>query len=220
VEINEAAMQEMKRELYLVVDPMPGLHATLPKIKAALDGGVDVIQLWDHWDKHESHEHFVVEVCALAREYHVPVLVNEHWQWLQILPLDGVHFDVIPHDFDRIKKTIERPVTVGITCGNDMTQILWAIDNKFDYISFCSMFSSFTANSCELVQPEIIKQTRALTRMPIYAAGGITCDNIATLLPLGINGVAIASGIMKAENPELAAKNLSTALLMKSHIKI
>jgi thiamine-phosphate pyrophosphorylase len=216
VEINnEAAMKEIKRELYLVVDPMPGLRATLPKIKAALDGGVDIIQLWDHWENHKPHEHFILEVCTLARHYQVPILVNNHWQCLQTLPVDGVHFDVIPNDFNRMKKTIERPVIVGITCGNDMTQIRWAIDNKLDYISFCSMFSSSTANSCELVQPETLKKTRALTRMPLYAAGGITCDNIATLLPLGINGVAIVSGIMKAENPELAAKKFKHCLTVK-----
>jgi thiamine-phosphate pyrophosphorylase len=213
--MNEAAMKEIKRKLYLVVDPMPGLRATLPKIKAALDGGVDIIQLWDHWGKHEPHEQFILKVCTLAQDYQVPVLVNEHWQWLQTLPLDGVHFDGIPNDFDRIKKAIIRPVIIGITCGNDMTPIRWAIDNKLDYISFCSMFSSSTANSCDLVQPGIIKQTRALTRMPIYAAGGITCNNLAALLPLGINGVAIVSGIMKAENPELAAKNFRHGLTDK-----
>jgi thiamine-phosphate pyrophosphorylase len=208
-------MKQINGGLYLVVDPMPGLQIVLPKIKAALDGGVDVIQLWNHWNGEGPHQKFIVEVCNCAHQYDVPVLVNEHWEWLQTLPLDGIHFNTIPKNFDQIKKVVNRPLLMGITCGNTMAEIRWAIDNNLDYISFCSVFHSSTANSCELVQPDIIKQTRSLTDMPIYGAGGITYDNISTLLSLGINGVAIVSGIMKAEDPEFAAKKFKHCLTNK-----
>lgn len=191
--------------VYLVVDPMPGLQKIFTKIKSALEGGVDVIQLWDHWNPDLSPGELISAVCDLAHEYNVPVLINKHWQLLETFPLDGVHFDEIPSDLNRIKQQVGRRFFVGITCGNDQARIDWAISNNLDYISFCSMFSSSTANSCELVRHDLVKEVRAATDMPIYVAGGITMDNLPSLVPLGISGVALVSGIMKADDPRHAA---------------
>lgn len=213
-------MPDTKNVLYLVVDPMAGLVTTLPRIEAALDGGVDVIQLGNNWNPNESHEKFIIAVCDRARQYHVPVLINEQWEWLQELPLDGIHFDAIPENFQRIKEMIKRPVLTGITCGNDSERIHWAIKNRLDYISFCAVFPSFTANSCEIVRPDIIRQTRALTDMPIFVSGGITCDNVSTLLPLGIDGIAVISGVMNAEDPKASARKFRDCLTGKSPFKI
>lgn len=211
-------MREVKGGLYLVVDPMPGLNDVLPKVKAALEGGVDVIQLWNHWNSENDHACFILEICRLAHDHHVPVIVNENWTWLKTLPLDGVHFDSIPDDIEQIKKEIDRPFLVGLTCGNDVDGIQWAIENKIDYISFCSMFPSSTSNSCELVNPEFVRQTRARTTIPIYVAGGITLGNAPSLLNLGINGIAIVSGIMKAPDPKLAAYQFKQKILSGSQV--
>lgn len=206
----------MKRKinggLYLVVDPMPGLKEVLPKVNAALEGGVDSIQLWNHWNPNEDYEKFVLEICSLAHNHDVPVLINENWQWMKTLPLDGVHFDTIPLNVNQIKKEITRSFLIGITCSNDEDKINWAIENKIDYLSFCSVFPSSTSNSCELVRPETIQATRDQTNMLLYAAGGITFDNTSQLLDLGINGIAIVSGIMKAENPYLATRKFKQKL--------
>lgn len=205
-------MSGLKNALYLVVDPMPGLKATLPRIEAALEGGVDVIQLWNNWDPTERVDGFINALSEKARRYHVPVIINERWEWLKTLPLDGIHFEGIPKNFNGIKEAVKRRFLTGITCGNDMETIHWAIRNKLDYISFCSVFPSSTANSCELVRSDIIKQARAMTEMPIYAAGGITCDNISSLLPLGIDGVAVVSGIMSSTDPQKAARQFKNCL--------
>ncbi|HYF69863.1 MAG TPA: thiamine phosphate synthase [Ohtaekwangia sp.] len=209
-------MRNIEGGLYLVVDPMPGLNEVLPKVKAALEGGVDVIQLWDHWSSAQDHERFVLEICRVAHDHHVPVIVHQQWKWLKTLPLDGVHFDSIPEDLEQIKKEFDKPFLVGLTCGNDEDKIEWAIENKIDYISFCSMFSSPTSNSCELVNPEIVRKTRAQTKIPIYVAGGITLRNASSLLDLGINGMAIVSGIMKAEDPKFAAYQFKQRILRVS----
>lgn len=198
-------IKEIRGGLYLVVDPMPTLQAIVSKIKSALKGGVDVIQIWDNWSSHSSQEEYIPEICNLAHEYNVPVLINNHWEWLEKFPLDGVHFDAAVTDLRQIKNEIGRPFSVGITCGNDLMQVDWAIDNKVDYISFCSMFPSPTSNSCELVRPDIVRHARARTNIPIYVSGGVTIDNLPSLMNLGIDGVAIVSEIMKAENPQLAA---------------
>lgn len=205
-------MKKINGGLYLVVDPMPGIILTLPKIKAALDGGVDVIQLWNHWPANEPDKEFILEVCNVAATHNVPVIIHEHWQLLKDLPLDGVHFDTIPREFETFKNTIIRRVLVGITCGNDEERIRWAITHTLDYISFCSVFPSKTAITCEVVDPLLILETKRRSSIRIFAAGGINFDNISTLPISEIDGIAIVSGIMKAEDPESAARKYKQIL--------
>ena len=215
----DVTCREIRGGLYLVVDPMPGLETVLPKVKAALEGGVDVIQLWNHWNTDGTQEEFISALCKLAHQYHVPVLINENWQWLHTFPLDGIHFDTIPQNLADIKEQINRPLIIGITCGNEQETIQWAVANRLSYLSFCSMFPSPTANSCELVAPDLVCKTCAAVDMPVYVAGGITSDTIPSLLTLGISGVAIASDIMNTDDPQMAANKFSQLLKPTTKIK-
>lgn len=202
----------IKGGLYLVVDPAIGWDALKPKVESAIKGGVAVLQIWNHWTADQNKTLFIQNICSLAHAGNVPVLINEEWSWLMHTPLDGVHFDTIPKGWSFMKQFINRPFLKGITCGNDTTHIQWAIDHQVDYISFCSMFPSSSTDVCELVSPEVVKQTRLKTSMPIFAAGGITAEKIPELLKLGVDGVAVISAITKAENAERKSREFYNAL--------
>jgi thiamine-phosphate pyrophosphorylase len=210
-ETIEDLRRKVKGGVYLVIDPHEGIETVLPKVKAALAGGVDVLQIWNHWHKGQDQKAFIDSITTLAHAVDVPVLINEEWHWLESTMIDGVHFDAIPADWDTNRNTITRPFLTGITCGNDETRIDWAI--RFaDYLSFCSMFPSASADVCEIVRPEVVEETRRQTNLPIFVAGGITPASINTLLPLGINGVAVISAILKADDPARAAHDFKEAL--------
>ncbi len=53
---------------------------------------------------------------------------------------------------------------------------------------------------------ETVIQARQLTSLPIFLSGGITLDNIDELTNTGMNGIAVISAIIKAENPKTATK--------------
>lgn len=188
--------------LYLVIDPAKGLEKVLPAVQQAIAGGVDVIQVWGHWQPGQQQITLIEAVCQAAHPHHIPVLINEDWSLMCDTLLDGIHFDEIPENLPYIKQEVGRPFLCGITCGNDLQKVQWAVDNGMDYVSFCSMFPSGTANSCELVRLETVQAARAMTRMPIFVAGGITPDNMSSLAAAGMDGVAVISGIMNAGDPQ------------------
>lgn len=203
--------RKIKGGVYLVVDPYEGIDNVLPKVNAALAGGVDVLQIWNHWHEGQDRKAFIEGITQVAHAINVPVFINEEWHWLENTQVDGVHFNTIPVDWDAVRQTVKRPFLVGITCGNDEARIGWAI--RFaDYLSFCSMFASASAGVCEIVRPEVVEETRRQTRLPIFVSGGITPALISNLLPLGINGVAVISAILKADNPAQAAHDFKHAL--------
>lgn len=188
--------------IYLVVDPATGIDILLPQIAKAIEGGIEVLQVWNNWKPGQDKNKLIAAICSLAHEKNIPVLINEEWQLLRTTELDGVHFDNIPDDLNMIRQSLGRPVITGLTCGNDLDIIRAAIKEQFDYISFCSMFPSESAGVCEIVSPETVRKARELTDMPIFLAGGISLDNIDTLTDTGMNGVALISAIMKSEDPK------------------
>jgi thiamine-phosphate pyrophosphorylase len=147
----------------------------------------------------------------LAHQYKIPVLINQDITLINLV--DGIHFDEIPADFAQIKQTIYPNKIIGITCGNDFSKMEWAVENNLHYLSFCSVFPSKSVNTCELVSKEMISKTRAYTKMPIFLSGGIDLNNLDQLKETGLDGIAVISGIMATEQPEIAAAAYKQALI-------
>ena len=74
------------------------------------------------------------------------------------------------------------------------------------------MFPSASAGACEIVHKETVIKARQLISLPIFVAGGLTLENMNELKHAGINGIALISGIMKAENAEITAKQFKEKL--------
>lgn len=192
--------------LYLIVDANIDSTVLLVKMNMALKEGVKVVQVFDSEENLEEKLKTVIDICELCHSYQVPVFVNNEWTLLKLVPLDGVHFDRIPENYDFIKAQVNRSFMAGITCSNDLTTLQWAHQHNFDYVSFCSMFPSSSAGACEIVSLETVKKAREQTNIPIFLAGGINPDNIKTLTSISFDGVALISGIMSSPDVEQTTK--------------
>lgn len=194
--------------VYLVLDPDMDTPTLLHKLKEALEGGVRVLQIWNNWPASfdlPAKVDLIRAMLAIASAYKVPLLINEEWELLKDTELDGVHFDKVPAEYEAIKAEINREFICGITCGNDLEVIRWATQNQLDYISFCAMFPSTSAGTCEIVSPETVKKAREITQLPFFLSGGITTENMEALQDLDFAGVAVISGILNAASPQKSA---------------
>lgn len=187
--------------VYLVLDPGIPKTLLLQKVKDALEGGASVLQIWNNWPAGYTYANkhaLIQDLVAVAAGYQVPVLINEDWQLLRDTELAGVHFDSIPPAYEELKAELKRDFICGITCGNELEVIRWAERNQLDYVSFCAVFPSPSAGSCEIVRPDTIREARKITDMPLFLSGGITTENMGKLRELDFNGVAVISGILNA----------------------
>jgi thiamine-phosphate pyrophosphorylase len=201
--------------LYLVLNPDIPRPVLLNKLEQALEGGVDIVQLWNNWPASYTYLEkikLIESVNPLVAAYQVPLLINEEWQLIRDAPISGIHFDRIPQNYEQIKSRIGRKFLAGITCSNDLQVIRWADENQLDYVSFCSVFPSASVQSCELVDPQTIHKAREITRMPIFLSGGIKLDTIHKLREYDFAGIALISGIVNAENPKQTTTQYKQAL--------
>jgi thiamine-phosphate pyrophosphorylase len=187
--------------VYLVVDPAANRHTLTIKLRQAVKGKIVAVQILDNFNPRQNSAQLIAEITSLCAPENIPVLINNRWELLPDTGLDGVHFDCVPDDFERIRQRWGEEKIVGITCGNDLSVVRWADQNGLDYISFCSVFPSPTANSCERITFDTIREARKITSLPIFLAGGIKPDNMHLLNGLNYSGVAVVSGVMNADNP-------------------
>ncbi|MBR9757065.1 MAG: thiamine phosphate synthase [Algicola sp.] len=202
----EITHRVIKNGVYLVVNPSMARVELFSKLNKALEEGIAAIQIWDHFKPEQDVKALVESICNMCHKYQVPVLINNRWELLQNSLLDGVHFDEIPKNFSHIKQKLNKPFVCGITVNNNLSAVSWAVENKISYISFCSLFPSSTATSCELVDFNTIQKARKMFKNPLFLAGGISLQNIHELSTLHYDGVAVVSGVMSAENPANAIR--------------
>lgn len=194
--------------IYLVVDPTMDWNTLPGKLKAALDGGLQIIQIWNHWKDDISYAEkleFVEAVKNLGTEYNAPVLMHDDWRMAIETNLDGVHFDEIPEDFLELQSKLHDKY-IGITVGNETDKIQWADDQNLSYISFCAVFPSSSVDTCTIVDREVIRRAQETTQLPVFLSGGIQHDNLEQLKELHFDGIAIISGILSAEDPKKAVE--------------
>lgn len=203
--------------VYLVIDPAMDRLLLLSRLASALEGKLEAVQLWDHWAPGDDKLERINAVGELCRKHNVPLLIDNDWQMLSQSPyLDGVHFDTIPVDYTSIKETVGRPFISGITCSGNLDVIGWADEQQLDYVSFCAMFPSPSAGSCDIVMPTTVRQAKSMTKLPLFVSGGITPVNMVMLRKqTPFDGVAVISGIMSAEDPLSKVKLFQNALTEK-----
>lgn len=190
--------------IYVVLDPSMDEHVLLDKLQIILTKNIVAIQIWDNFKKGQDSISLIRKINLLCEQHQTPVLINNRWQVLKFIDLDGIHFDTIPSNLDEITKEINKEILLGLTCGNDLEDVKWAANNNIDYISFCSMFPSLTANDCEIIPHDIVKQAALIFEKPVFLAGGIDPKNLKQLEELKYDGIAVISGIINTEYPDKA----------------
>jgi thiamine-phosphate pyrophosphorylase len=196
-------MRNLKIEsgIYLIIDPSMDEGILFSKLNLIVKEKIAAIQIWDNFKDNQNIEEFLLKIYEKTSLQNIPLISNNRWEYLKQIPLNGIHFDEIPENFNEIKKEINRDFITGITCNNDLSTIEYADKHQFDYISFCSMFPSKTANNCELVNFETVQKAKSIFSGKIFLAGGIDLNTIKNLDELNYDGIAVVSGIMSAENP-------------------
>lgn len=208
--------------IYLVLNPAMDTELLLTKLASALNGGLQVVQIWNNWPSEAPRLAIIEAIGKLCEAHKVPLLINQEWELLQQSHwLQGVHFDDVPEDLETIRQSIGRPFLTGITCSGDLEKVRLADEKQVDYISFCSMFPSTSASHCDLVMPAIVRAAKQMTSLPIFVAGGVTPENMISLKQATpFDGVAVISGILSAANPQQQVKSYRAALSSLENVSL
>jgi len=123
------------------------------------------------------------------------LMMNDHADLVIPAGFGGVHVgqgDLSPEDARRV---VGAERWVGVSTHNE-EQVRIANGTSADYIAVGPVFATGTKVDAEpVIGLEGVRRARALTTKPIVAIGGMTRENVRSVIDAGANSVAVISGL-------------------------
>jgi thiamine-phosphate pyrophosphorylase len=166
---------------------------------AVLAGGAKIIQLREkHWPKKDLYD-LAVELRRHTRNYDALLIINDHVDVAQSAGADGVHLgqDDLPVQAAR---RIAPDLIIGAS-SHSLMEALKAEKDGADYVNIGPIFPTRTkADAQRFLGPEAIVEIGPQLTVPFTVMGGVTLDNIHSVLNAGARRVAMITGITRAAN--------------------
>lgn len=194
--------------IYLVTSQsMSEGHSTIEIVRAALAGGIRLIQLRE---KELSTREFVKlaeEVRELADEAEALLIINDRLDVAMCVGADGVHLgqDDLPVNEAR---RIAPDLIIGAST-HSVKQAVEAQKHGASYINIGPIFPTETKRWNEnFLGLDGVKKISKAISIPFTVMGGIKKEHIPELLSAGARTIAVVTAITAANDPERAAREL------------
>jgi thiamine-phosphate pyrophosphorylase len=151
-------------------------------------------------------------LLAICRAAGVPLIVNDRVDVALAIDADGVHVgrDDMPPELAR--RLLGPDKILGASVHEEAH--LDALDPEIvDYVGAGAVFPTGTkSNIAGLLGVKGLARLRRATALPMVAIAGITAENAASVIATDVDGIAVVSAIVAAEDPKAAAAELKAII--------
>jgi thiamine-phosphate pyrophosphorylase len=193
-----------RARLYLVCDARPAEF-----VRAALAGGVDVLQLRDKTADDEAILRAAVTFRECCDEAGALFLLNDRPDLAVAAGADGVHVGQADMAVEQARAMVGDDRLVGRSTHSP-EQLDAA--RGVDYVAVGPVHATPTKPGRPAIGLGPIRYAAAHARIPWFAIGGIDPRTIEPVLEAGAERVVVVRAIADAPDPQTAARALRTAL--------
>lgn len=199
------ARGELIKGLYAIIDSayVP-MEKTGEAAKLLIKGGACIIQLRAKDISPKETLRAAREIRGISSEAGALFIVNDRVDLALACGADGIHLGQEDIPLRDARKLLGDKAVIGIST-HDPQEAFEAQGNGADYISFGPIFP--TATKKDARSPRGLEYLSEITKkvsIPVAAIGGITEENIASVIRAGASSVAIISDILT--NPDIPSK--------------
>lgn len=204
-------MKSFDTSLYFITDST-GLEeeAFLDKVERACKGGVTLLQLREKERGTREYLTLAEKVHKITAYYKIPLIIDDRADIAFAAGAGGVHLGQEDMPVFLARKMLGEGAIIGATVKT-AEQAEEACRQGADYLGVGAIYPTTTKVKTVLTPVEMLKKICAVSTVPVNAIGGLTKDNLGILKDSGIDGICVVSAIMKAEEPERAARELREA---------
>jgi thiamine-phosphate pyrophosphorylase len=212
VEITRGSTERLKKvRLYALVDGRGSADEFARLVRSLVEARVHVIQLRDK----QLGDRELLARARLLRSltWETPALciVNDRPDLAALAGTDGVHVGQEEVSVKDARQIVGTNALVGVST-HSIEQARQAVLDGANYIGVGPTFPSETKTFEQFPGPELLKSVAAEIRLPAFAIGGITKENLAEVLATGITRVAVSGALANAADPAVAARELLAML--------
>ena len=200
-------------DVYLVTqETLSEDRSTLEIVEAAVDGGVDVVQLREKDLSARKRYHVGRKIREITREAGVPLIVNDRIDLARAVDADGVHLgdDDLPVAVAREQLGQTALIGRSVSFVEDARR---AEKAGADYLGVGAIYA--TGSKADIddeeyeIGPERVADIADAVDIPIVGIGGVTAETAAPVVEAGADGIAVITEITRATEPEAATNELS-----------
>lgn len=191
-------------------------NATLAE--QACMGGIDWVQLRLKDCPDEEFYAIAKEVQAVCKQFNAIFIINDNVAVAANIGADGVHLGKEDMSPDTARELLGANFIIGST-ANTYEDIAYLSTKPINYIGIGPY--RFTATKQKL-SPTLgmegykniidLLQQRQIKHPPLIGIGGITINDIPTLMETGIYGIAVSGAIAHAHDATAAAQQMKNSL--------
>ncbi|TWP36331.1 thiamine phosphate synthase [Leekyejoonella antrihumi] len=209
-------MNPIDLRVYLVTDTaLCGARGVSDTVRAAVAGGVTVVQLRDHAESTRA-------LCRLAESLRevlagtgVPLIIDDRLDVALAVGADGVHVGQSDMDPRTVRRLVGPDLVIGhsVSTPQEARAVADLPEGSVDYLGIGPFRATPTKpNAAAPLGASGIADVVATTSLPTVAIGGIKQVDVRHVLATGVGGVAVVSAICAADDPQRAAAELRASV--------
>ena len=190
----------------LFISHQTAKYSTLESIEIALKGGCKHIQLRMKEATTEEIALTGKKALLLCREYQANLYIDDQVEICKTLQANGVHLGKNDMPPSEARHILGNTYCIGGT-ANTWEDILHLKKEGIDYIGLGPYnYTTTKKNLSSILGLKGYEELLTLCKknkieIPILAIGGITLEDIPSLLKIGVSGIALSATILNAEHP-------------------
>jgi thiamine-phosphate pyrophosphorylase len=194
--------------LYFICDARP--HGEDPEslLRAALNGGVDIVQLREKQLDRRTSERSAATFRRLCDTYSALFIVNDDPSLARSWRADGVHLGQEDMPVGEARAALGPDFLIGLSTHS--SEQIDAAEGA-DYISAGPVWETPTKEGRPAVGLELVRYAAEQAARPFYAIGGIDPSNAPDVVAAGARRLAVVRAIRDSDDPTEAATQLRRA---------
>jgi thiamine-phosphate pyrophosphorylase len=198
--------------LYFICEALPRGEDPAALLEAALDGGVDIVQLREKSLGAPQIERSAQTFRRLCDTYSALFIVNDDPYLALSCDADGVHVGQDDVAAQEARRVLGPEAIIGLSTHTEQ-QLADSASEPVDYVSVGPVWETPTKEGRPAVGLELVEHAAArFTAHPFFAIGGIDPANAASVVAAGARRLGVVRAIRDASDPAAAAAALRSAL--------
>lgn len=197
--------------LYLCTDRELMSTETLEEaVEQAIKGGCTVIQLREKDCTSQEFYETGKRIHEITKRFNVPLIINDRVDIALAVDADGVHVGQSDLPAAVVRSIIGEDKIVGVSATN-LSEAKQAVLDGADYLGVGAMYQTDTKTDAQTVTMEELRAIRSAVDVPVVVIGGINQKTLDNFKGMGIDGLAVVSAVIAADNIEQAAQDMAAA---------
>lgn len=193
--------------LYVIMTESLCAGDWLATAEVALRGGADCLQLREKGLPDHGLLERARRLARLCHDNGALLIVNDRPDIAVASGADGVHLGQEDLPIRAARRLVPPRCLVGVST-HTLEQVKAAGAEAPDYIAVGPMFATATKPQDHIAGPEMLAEARRCTSLPLVAIGGITEQNVGTVLSAVPCCVCVCAGVVGQPNVAGAASRL------------